>query len=276
MSVLPGAFSAGLRALPLDAVEEVRLRLGQRPTALCGRKETALPGAGSVTADDLRYVLSAATGGSRYSAENTIREGFVTLPGGHRIGVCGTTVTEDGAVRTIRDVSSLCIRAARERLGVGICPTASLLIAGPPGCGKTTFLRDCIRILSEQRRSRVTLIDERGEVAACLHGAPQFHMGPTTDVVSLCPKAVGIPMALRVMNPQWIAVDEITREEDVDALCRGAYCGAMLLATCHVWQGEDLLRRPVYRRLLDANLFREAILLSSDHTWRKLDLEGLK
>jgi len=234
-----------------------------------------MPGTVSVTAEDLRYVLSAATGGSRYSAENTVREGFITLSGGHRIGVCGTTVTESGAIKTIRDVSSLSIRVAREKIGVGIRPAASLLIAGPPGCGKTTFLRDCIRILAEEGQNRVTLIDERGEVAACRHGMPQFRIGPTTDVISLCPKALGIPMALRVMNPQWIAVDEITREEDVEALCRGAYCGANLLATCHVWREEDLRKRPVYRRLLATELFREGILLSPDHGWRKICLEGL-
>ena len=250
-----------------ETFEEIRLRVGQRPTARTAHGETALSSE-TVTPSDVQAVLNAATARSRYAVGETLKAGFVTLPNGWRLGVCGVCVCDENGVRTIRDLTSLCIRAARACVGVGTVLHRSTLILGPPGCGKTTLLRDCVRILSDMGR-RVGLVDERGEVAACEDGSVGFAVGKNTDILTGCPKAEGMMMLLRTMAPEWIAVDEITRPQDVDAMVQASYCGVNLLATAHADSAADLYRRPVYRKMMDEGLFADALVMRRDHTYER-------
>ena len=136
-------------------------------------------------------------------------------------------------------------------------------VAGGTGSGKTTLLRSCIRALSENRQ-RVAVVDERLELAGAVHGVPQFDLGPCTDVLSGCPKGEGMLMLLRGMNPQVIAVDEITAEEDIRAMCLAANCGVGLLASIHAASVDELHQKPLWRELLRARVFRRCIVIRSN------------
>ena len=247
--------------------EELRFRCG---TALrifsCGKETEELRVL--VTSELLQSILSAATEQSVYAAQSTIRQGFITLAGGHRLGLCGTAVVKNGEVTTLRDISSMNLRIAGQHLG---CADAaadflwthphSCLVIGAPGSGKTTLLRDLIRQISDRFLWRVSIVDERMEVACCTNGRAQFRIGAHTDVLSGVCKQLGIEMLLRTMNPEWIALDEITAEEDVEAMVRASYCGVRFLATAHAVSREELLRRPVYRKLMQARLFDTLITI---------------
>ena len=209
-----------------------------------------------------------------------MKQGFLPLRGGHRLGFCGTAVVERGEVTALRDLSSANLRVARACHGcadealrlLGESP-GSVLIAGPPGSGKTTLLRELVRLLSDRLGRRVGVVDSRGELAACLNGEPQFAIGRRTDVISMVPKAQGMELLLRVMSPEWIAVDEITAGEDVRALNRAGYCGVRLLATVHAYGLTDLKRKPLYRKLLEEGIFDT--ILSLDRQ-RQLRLERME
>lgn len=249
-------------------MEELRLRAGRPPTAVLDGKECILPGcAEAVTSRMLEEIVSAATNRSCYSAEASLREGYVTLPGGHRVGLCGTAALRESRIQSLRELSSVSIRIARQ---VSCAPPellrrldASTLILGPPGSGKTTLLRECVRSLSDGG-SRVGLVDERGELAACRLGVPQLDVGAQTDVLTGCGKSEGIYLLLRAMNPQWIAVDEITAPEDIRAMEEASYCGVRFLATAHAFSPDELRRRPLYRRLRELELFQRLLILSPD------------
>ena len=273
LSILPPELRDGVLRLGTSGLEELRLRAGSAPAALVRGQERPIPGAAiTVTSRMLEQILSAATGHSCYSAEESLRDGYVTLPGGHRIGLCGTAAMQDGCVRAIRAVSSLCIRIARQ---VPAAPPelvrrlhASALVLGPPGSGKTTLLRDCVRQLSNTGQ-RVCIVDERGELAACHQGTAQLDVGAHTDVLTGCPKAVGIPLLLRSMRPDWIAVDEITAPEDILAMEQASYCGVRFLATAHAFGPDELEKRPLYRRLCALGLFKTLWILTPDRKVRE-------
>ena len=259
----------GLKELILqEKAEEIRFRMGQ-PVSLVRRGTEIRTNAAIVESGDIGHILSAASENSLYAVNDSLREGFITIRGGHRIGICGQAVMDGNRVRTLKDISSLSIRIARQWPGIGVSLTESTLILGSPGCGKTTLLRDCIRVLSDVQGQRVSLADERGEVAACVHGKAQMDVGQRTDIMVGCPKSIGVTMMLRAMNPQWIAVDEITREDDVEAIIAASYCGVKLLATAHAMDKDDLFRRPVYRKLMESNIFENFLLMRPDHTFCK-------
>ena len=261
--------------------EEIRLRQGRSASIVIGKNEHALPldNHELVSEQTIQYVMNCATEYSVYAVANYIAEGYLTIRGGHRIGICGTAVMDQGNIVTIRDISSLSIRIAKQVLKVGGELAAHLndtdgsaLLVGPPGSGKTTFLRDTVRLLSDLYDRRVCIIDERSEIAAVQRGVPQLQVGRRTDVFSGCPKATGIELCLRTMNPQWIAVDEITSERDVQAIAQASYCGVRLLATAHAATLDEFRARPVYQSLLSLGFFRTLYLLDADRQGTIIEL----
>ena len=258
--------------------EELRLRVNAPVTLLSGGREWALSREGSLLyadAEMIRVMVSRAAEHSLYAAQPQLREGYCTLPGGHRLGVCGSVVRQGAAICTVKEFSSVSLRIARQIRGAADAVSRqvwqypeSTLIVSRPGCGKTTVLRDLIRQISDRYRNRVCIVDERGELAACIGGTPQFQIGACTDVLSGCSKEEGITMLLRAMRPDWIALDEISAEQDVDAICRASYCGVRFLATAHIWAREDLQRRSVYRRLLEVGVFHNLAVLDEARTVR--------
>ena len=194
---------------------------------------------------------------------------------------------KDGESTALRDLSSAAVRIAREQRGDRGGGGARLfrdgryqntLLLSPPGGGKTTLLRDLVRQLSQGEGvppQRITLIDEREEIAVMYRGQPQMDVGPRTDVLSGCPKALAIPMALRAMNPQIIAVDEITVREDLRAISQAAGCGVALLATIHAANVEELQAKPLYQELLAGRVFRQAVLIRTGPEGRLYAVENL-
>lgn len=263
-------------------LEELRFRRGCELTAVIGGVEQPLSLERPLLCSDqtLQFLLNAASGYSAYAAGEALRQGFLPLRGGHRLGFCGTAVLEQGEILALHELSSANLRVARACHGcadealrlLGDTP-GSVLIAGPPGSGKTTLLRELVRLLSDRLGRRVGVVDSRGELAACLNGEPQFAVGRRTDVISMAPKAQGLELLLRVMSPEWIAVDEITAGEDVRALNRAGYCGVRLLATVHAFGPADLKRRPLYKKLLDEGMFDTVLSLDRQ---RQIKLERME
>lgn len=268
LAILPPQIRTDVDRLGRQTMQELRLRLGEPPRIHGAGEVRTL--SGTVTQEHISFVVNTA---SRYSpwASSTVSSGYLTAPGGHRIGLCGVCVGEKGRVTGMREISSLCIRVARSfpGIGEGAPVVGSLLILGPPGAGKTTLLRDLIRVRSH-RGQNVAVVDERGE----LFPGTGFPKGPNTDVLTGCSKQEGIDMALRTLGPQCIAVDEITSQEDCDSLTAACWCGVELLATAHAASVVDLRRRRIYRPLVESGVFSGALVLSADQHWHWEEVAG--
>lgn len=254
-----------------ESILEIRLALGQQPRLLTGSGEILLEGP-TVGPAELSFCVNHVSGFSAYAASGAA-QGYLTARGGHRIGLCGQAVVQNGAVTGLRELSSLCIRVARDVRGIAgrLLPwvdLGSVLLIGPPGSGKTTLLRDLIRAISDERGENVSVVDERGEIFPMVAGASEFYPGKRTDILTGAPKACGMEQVLRSMGPQWIAVDEITSLADCRTMEQCGYCGVRFLATAHAAEVQDLSQRPVYRALTEAGIFRSVAVLRPDRTYR--------
>ncbi len=263
LAVLPPWLQREVDRQGRDTLQEIRLRKGQ-PAVLI-KKEGRTTLAQEVTEEDLRYVVNMACRYSPWTIQTTA-QGYITISGGHRIGMCGEALHRNGRMSGIGTLTSLNIRICRDFPGISRnlwLHQESILLIGPPGSGKTTLLRDLIR--QRSRRENIAVVDERGEIFPT---AADFLKGENTDVISGCGKAQGVEMVLRVMSPQCIAVDEITAAEDCDALIQAGKCGVTMLATIHASSASDLRSRPIYDKLLSSGLFERMVILQMDKSWR--------
>lgn len=261
LKVLPRQLAQELERFCAAQPQELRLRLDRPPILVTVAGELVLKGI--VSAEDLTYCVNAATKYSPWSAA-TLAEGFVTAPGGHRIGICGEAVGYGDSFKGMRNYQSLCIRIASDHKGIaGSLPSlpGNILIIGPPGSGKTTLLRDLIRELSKSEN--VAVIDQRWELfPSC------FDPGQRTDILFGCDKDRAVDMLLRTMAPATIAMDEITKSSDCDALKKAAWCGVRLIATAHAANENHLRRRSVYAPLLQSEIFSHLVVLQKDKSFR--------
>lgn len=254
------------------SLQELRLRVGCFPELILFSCRMHLDRI--VTENDIQFIINAA---SKYSpwTSNTLRNGYITAAGGHRIGVCGMYAMECGQAMVMQTAHMLCLRVARDfsNISTGInMQDRSVLIIGRPGCGKTTLLRDLIRRESQRGKGSVGVVDERCEIFPIAHGMHCFDPGGNTDVLSGVEKKHGIEMLLRCMNPEVIAVDEITSKSDCDAVLEAGWCGVRLFATAHAGNVEELYRRPIYKPLVTSGLFNLLVCIQPDKSWK---IEGM-
>ncbi len=293
-------YSGALRLLPprlrdlagqlenMGQAEEIRLRTGFPPSVLLSGSEHELGGE-AVTPSELDAVVEIATGASLHSARESVRAGYINAPGGYRLGLCGTAIADGGVVSGFRGLSSIAVRIPREVSGIGEAVAAgvggnlkSTLIISPPGMGKTTLLRDLVKIASDGSEkcaispARVALADERGEIAAVFNGKAQMHVGRRTDVLSGCPKAQAVMMLLRAMNPEIIAIDEITDPEDIKAIERAANCGVRIFATVHAGSVSELRRKPLFEKLLGTRVFETTVTIRRENGRRIYDVSPVE
>ena len=246
---------------------ELRLRVDKPPELVLSDQIIYL--LKPVSADDMQFCINVA---SQYSpwTSSTLSYGYITAQGGHRIGICGSVAIVNGKISTIRDVTSLCIRVARDFHNLAddaVALAGSILIIGKPGSGKTTLLRDLARGISNCRNGTVAVVDERGELFPSVGGKFCFPVGKRMDVLSGGSKASGIEMMVRTMNPDWVAVDEITSQEDCQTIIHAAWCGVSILATAHAGNMNEFMRRPMYKPLIQCGLFDYYLIMRHDKTW---------
>jgi len=288
MTFMPASIRTILATLPSgvrDSLEEIRLRQNQPLEIRYGQQSSYVSPSGQLTAiarqgwifteEHAGKLLNAISQHSLYALEEELKRGYITVVGGHRIGIAGKVVMEQGEVRGIREVTSFNIRIAREKKGVSqkVMPylfdhgrVLNTLIISPPQCGKTTLLRDIARSMSygsEWCSSRkVAIVDERSELAGCLNGVPQRDVGPRTDVLDACPKAVGMMMMIRSMSPDVLVVDEIGRTEDGEAVWEAIHAGVAIICSAHGVDIADVAQRPTLGKLIQHGVFSRYVVLS--------------
>lgn len=244
---------------PLQIVDKSGTRYVTSEGKLSDRADTRCY---TVTRNDVEETFRRICGYSVHTYQNEIRNGYITLKGGHRAGICGTAVLDGNKVTTVKDISSINIRIARQITGVCekmlpswvVSDPRSLIIAGPPCSGKTTLLRDVARALSALGK-RVCVVDERGELSAVFQGCPQNDLGNCCDVLNYYPKPFGIMTALRAMSPDVIVCDEIGGYEEAQQIKSGLNCGVRFILTAHCFDGETFFRRPQINELLESKEF---------------------
>ena len=268
LNLLPPRLRQAIDVAGREYLLELRLRIGHPPELVMIDHSIWL---NEITQrDDMQFCVSAASQYSPWTAI-TMKDGYISAPGGHRVGICGTAIRQNDTCSGLDVITSLCIRVARDIPNVSKelsnLPGSTLLL-GPPGSGKTTLLRDLIRCYSNNNSGSIAVVDERGELFPYYRSEPCFPTGKRTDVLSGCSKKAGITMLLRCMGPSAIAVDEITAEEDCQAMLLAGWCGVRIFATAHATDQYDLVRRAIYRPLLESELFNNLVVLRTDKSWK--------
>ena len=261
-----------------DSIYEIRLRTGKPVFLVYSGGERYLKIKGRepylVTGQDLKETLEYVSGYSLYACEDEIRQGYISVQGGHRVGVAGKVILDGNHIRGMKYISCINVRLSHQVPGCAdaVMPyiqdgehLSHTLIISPPRGGKTTLLRDVIRQLSNGREDipgvTVGVVDERSELAGSWQGIPQNDLGLRTDILDACPKAEGMQMLVRAMSPDVVAVDELGREEDFRAVESVIHCGCCLIATAHGNSLEDVLRQPFFQKLKEMEIFEKYIVL---------------
>ena len=286
---LPKVIQDSIRVLPdnvIDEFEEIRIKADSDTFINGGGREINLHDRRSVTPEVLDELVSRLLDYSYYAYEDELSKGYITIEGGHRVGICGRVTLNEGKVHMIKDVSSVNIRRSRQIIGASdkiinaVCSGSvrNTLIISPPKCGKTTILRDLARSLSN-RGYRIGICDERSEIAGCYNGISSYDLGSRTDILDGCPKSEGILMLIRAMSPDVIITDEIGREEDVRAIEAALCAGVKTITTIHGSTFEDVVDSAV-GSLIKNHVFETLIFLSatpSTGTVKKImKLSGLR
>lgn len=278
---IPSECFKGMEEIRLRCGQPLVLKIGDRDCTLdeCGQLQEVLSRGYIVGAEDIYRSIAAISENSLYAFEDEISRGFITIPGGHRVGLAGQIVQSGSEIKTIKDFSGIAFRIAREvkdcsqRIMGLIYPCdlepVNTLFISAPRCGKTTILRDVARHLSQgTKRGRgcnVTVVDERSELAGTYQGRAQMDLGPRTDVLDSCPKARGMIMAIRSLAPHVLITDEIGRHEDIEAIQECVNAGVAVITSVHARNIEEVQKRPVLRELLATHAFENLIVLSRRH-----------
>lgn len=259
LEIVPRQMRQIVDSLGRYTLQELRLRQGAPPELVMRGHSQWLDM--TCRREDIGFCIQAA---SRYSpwAMESIQRGFLTAPGGHRLGLCGLALYRNGRMTGMREITSVCIRVARDYPGIAADAPASgsVLILGAPGWGKTTLLRDLIRQRSQF--TQVAVVDERGELFP-----DGFDTGKRTDILRGCRKEQGMEQVLKTMGPGCIALDEITAAEDCEGMIRAAGCGVCILATAHASSREEFMNRPLYRPLMDRGIFQWILVMQADKSY---------
>ena len=269
-----------------EQVQEIRLRVHAPLLMICNNREYYITREGNlsmraeeaylVTREALKETLDYMSSYSLYAFEEEIKQGFITIQGGHRIGIAGKTITDGHGIRSMKFISFINVRLSHQVKGCAESVLPYLydrdmifhtLIISPPRCGKTTLLRDIIRQVSngsaEHAGLTIGVIDERSEIGACYQGIPQNELGIRTDILDCCPKAQGMMMLIRTMSPQVIAVDEIGNREDLESIEYVMNCGCRILATVHGNSMEDIREKPGLSSFLQEKRFERYVVLGN-------------
>lgn len=270
--------------LDFEYLYEIRMRIHSPLILVYQGREYFLGRKGELTKDqtaaylitdqDIHSVMEAASQYSMYAYEDEIRQGFLTIQGGHRVGIAGKAIMEKERVKGMKYISYINLRLSHQVKDCArdIMPYVTednrvhhTLIISPPRCGKTTLLRDVIRQISNGWGSfpgaTVGVVDERSEIGGSYLGIPQNDLGIRTDILDCCPKSDGMMMLIRSMSPEVVAVDELGNYEDIHAIEAVIHCGCKLLATVHGSSIEDIKRKPLLQRLVNERIFERYILL---------------
>ncbi|WBW95335.1 stage III sporulation protein AA [Oceanirhabdus sp. W0125-5] len=254
----------------VKSIQEIRVRCGKNLVVITHEGEKRFDYI--VTQYDIDVIVRKISQFSRYAFNDEIKQGFITIKGGHRVGLCGSCVLEKGEIKTLRNISSLNIRRANEIIGASDKVINEIMtndvvnnaiIISPPRCGKTTLLRDLARVISDKYKLNVCIIDERGEIGACSDGIPQLNVGSRTDVFDRCPKSKGIMLAIRSLSPDVIICDEIGTDEDMISIIMAVNSGVKIITSIHGFDVEDLYKKKVYSRIIEHKVFKRAIILNN-------------
>ncbi|MBV1816967.1 stage III sporulation protein AA [Clostridium cochlearium] len=275
LEILPKEIKNQLNAFNFKNIQEIRIR-AEKPIIVKEGSNEVITNY-MATLEDISSVVKRMSSYSIYAYDDEIKQGYITIKGGHRVGICGKCVLDGEKVKTIKYPASLNIRICREVEGCSnkILPyvlkssmVENTIIISPPNCGKTTLLRDIAKNLSNGikrlnlRGVKVCVIDERSEIASCVNGVPQLNIGLRTDVLDSCPKSQGIMMAIRSMSPEVIVCDEIGSREDIESIIKAMNSGVKLITTVHGYDVEDIYEREVFKEAIENKVFQKAIVLS--------------